>query len=251
MRSHILLQQYSEEKCESTLKRKVEKVGKMEFQNIIEYGIIQLQDAIVQFLKNRNGKGRETAIKGTSLDQLVFIIDNVINKCFFKHNLTIFTGKKATVPGYFRPSKNWDLVVRNGNDIIAAIELKSLVRSHGNNYNNRVEECLGCSVDLKKYFEHANKPCPFLGYLLVINDEECTQRKRRNCKVMMDKFIDTGYIDRKRIECEELVNEDIYHSAQLVEFTPSDQDDHDNVQVNYKGFSIFLNKLVNHIHTNL
>lgn len=225
------------------IKLKKEKVANLK--NAVDDGILQLQYAIAEFLMDRNGKGRETAVRGTALDQLIQIVKNVVEKCF-PNKLEILIGKKACVPGFFRPSKNWDIVVKNNNDIIAAIELKSLVRSHGNNYNNRVEECLGCALDIKTYYKNLNKPCPFLGYLLVINDEECTQKKRRNFDLMMKKFTDTSYLDRKRIECEELVNQNIYHSAQLIEFTPHPKYC-EQVEVNHSGFNIFLNNLIDHI----
>ena len=42
-----------------------------------------------------------------------------------------------TLPGYFRPTKLWDLLVTYKGQLIAAIELKSHVGpSFGNNFNN-------------------------------------------------------------------------------------------------------------------
>ena len=49
-----------------------------------------------------------------------------------------------TLPGYFRPTKLWDLLVLNHGRLLAAIELKSQVGpSFGNNFNNRTEEAIG------------------------------------------------------------------------------------------------------------
>lgn len=49
-----------------------------------------------------------------------------------------------TLPGYFRPTKLWDLLVIYKGELIAAIELKSQVGpSFGNNFNNRTEESIG------------------------------------------------------------------------------------------------------------
>lgn len=53
-----------------------------------------------------------------------------------------------TLPGYFRPTKIWDLVVINNGRLIAALEFKSHVGpSFGNNFNNRTEEAIGTSHD--------------------------------------------------------------------------------------------------------
>jgi hypothetical protein len=53
-----------------------------------------------------------------------------------------------TLPGYFRPTKLWDLLVIHKSELIAAIELKSQVGSFGNNFNNRTEEAIGTAHDL-------------------------------------------------------------------------------------------------------
>lgn len=53
-----------------------------------------------------------------------------------------------TLPGYFRPTKLWDLVVMHQGNLIAAIEMKSHVGpSFGNNFNNRTEESFGTGHD--------------------------------------------------------------------------------------------------------
>ena len=54
-----------------------------------------------------------------------------------------------TLPGYFRPTKRWDLLVIDKGRLVAAIEFKSHVGpSFGNNFNNRTEEAIGTSHDL-------------------------------------------------------------------------------------------------------
>ena len=53
-----------------------------------------------------------------------------------------------TLPGYFRPTKLWDLLVVYRNQLIAAVELKSHIGpSFGNNFNNRAEEAIGTAHD--------------------------------------------------------------------------------------------------------
>jgi hypothetical protein len=58
------------------------------------------------------------------------------------------SGRLLTLPGYFRPTKLWDLLVIHKSELIAAIELKSQVGSFGNNFNNRTEEAIGTAHDL-------------------------------------------------------------------------------------------------------
>lgn len=51
------------------------------------------------------------------------------------------------VPGYYRRSKNWDVVATHKGHLVGLVELKSQVGSEGRNGNNRIEEALGNSFD--------------------------------------------------------------------------------------------------------
>lgn len=52
-----------------------------------------------------------------------------------------------SIPGYYRRSKNWDVVAVHKGNLVALVELKSQVGSEGNNGNNRIEEALGNTFD--------------------------------------------------------------------------------------------------------
>jgi len=57
--------------------------------------------------------------------------------------------KALELPGFFRPTKEWDLLVIKEGTLIAVIEAKSQVGpSFGNNFNNRTEEAMGSALDL-------------------------------------------------------------------------------------------------------
>ena len=61
----------------------------------------------------------------------------------------VFRKKLLQLPGFFRPTKEWDLVVVKNGRLVAAIEAKSQVGpSFGNNFNNRTEEAMGSALDL-------------------------------------------------------------------------------------------------------
>ncbi|MEE4605477.1 MAG: PaeR7I family type II restriction endonuclease, partial [Desulfobacteraceae bacterium] len=78
------------------------------------------------------------------------------------------------MPGYFRPTKLWDLLVMNEGRLVAALEFKSQVGpSFGNNFNNRTEEALGTAHDLwTAYREGAfgEQTRPFVGWLMLLED---------------------------------------------------------------------------------
>ena len=68
----------------------------------------------------------------------------------------IFRKKAVELPGFFRPTKEWDLLVVREHTLIAAIEAKSQVGpSFGNNFNNRTEEAMGSALDLWTAFGNA------------------------------------------------------------------------------------------------
>jgi hypothetical protein len=79
-----------------------------------------------------------------------------------------------TLPGFFRPTKLWDLLVTFNGELIAAVEFKSQVGpSFGNNFNNRTEEAIGTAHDLwTAYREQAFgiQPRPFAGWLMLVED---------------------------------------------------------------------------------
>ena len=82
----------------------------------------------------------------------------------------VFRKKAMQLPGFFRPTKEWDLLVVREDMLLVAIEAKSQVGpSFGNNFNNRTEEAVGSAIDLwTAYREGAylTSPQPFLGYCL-------------------------------------------------------------------------------------
>lgn len=80
---------------------------------------------------------------------------------------------RLMLPGYYRPQKQWDLLVVHRDTLVAAFELKSLgAPSFGNNYNNRIEEAIGSAVDLQRA-DRANVlpgEKPWLGYVFLMQD---------------------------------------------------------------------------------
>lgn len=92
----------------------------------------------------------------------------------------MFRKKAVELPGFFRPTKEWDLLVVRDGTLLVAIEAKSQVGpSFGNNFNNRTEEAMGSALDLwTAYRERAylKSPQPFLGYFFMLEDCEASNR---------------------------------------------------------------------------
>lgn len=128
--------------------------------------------------------------------------------------------KQRTLPGYFRPCKEWDVVVLSDSNLIAVIEVKSQVGSFGNNFNNRVEEALGNATDFwmaysKGVFEPSTRP--WLGYLFML--EECPQSLRPTKRIELepyavgDSFQGLSYAKRYELVCLRMVRELLYDAA--------------------------------------
>ena len=79
------------------------------------------------------------------------------------------------LPGYFRATKKWDLLVVSKGRLIAAMEFKSQAgKSIGNNVNNRTEEAVGSANDIWTAYREGRfgtSSAPFLGYLFLLEDQ--------------------------------------------------------------------------------
>ena len=128
-----------------------------------------------------------------------------------------------TLPGYFRPTKLWDMLVINEGRLVAALEFKSQVGpSFGNNFNNRAEEAIGTAVDLwTAYREGAfgQAPRPFVGWLTLA--EDC-DKSRSPVKAksphfpVFDEYRGASYADRYNLLCHKLVQEQLYTTATVL-----------------------------------
>lgn len=127
------------------------------------------------------------------------------------------------LPGYFRPTKLWDLLVFCEGRLVAAIELKSHVGpSFGNNFNNRTEEAIGTAHDFwTAYREGAlgQQPPPFAGWLMLVEDDAGSrapvQEKSPHFPVFRE-FKGASYLERYDILCQRLTQEQLYTAAAVI-----------------------------------
>src|SRR5262249_20451246 len=146
-----------------------------------------------------------------------------------KLDTTVVRRKKADkqkgteLPGYFRATKDWDLIVVADGQLVASIEFKSQVGpSFGNNFNNRTEEAIGNATDLQVAFrEGAFRPSqrPWLGFFMLL--EECDRsltpvRVEEPHFSVFPEFKHASYAKRYELLCERLVRERLYDAACFV-----------------------------------
>ena len=138
----------------------------------------------------------------------------------------------VTLPGYFRPSKQWDVLVVHRGHLVAALELKSQVGpSFGNNFNNRNEEAIGTAHDLwTAYREGAfgGQAKPFVGWLMMVEDEPKSRRAVKNVAPhfnVFPEFDGASYLRRYDLLCQRLAREQLYSASALMASKRSAKDD--------------------------
>ncbi len=135
----------------------------------------------------------------------------------------VFRKKAIELPGFFRPTKEWELLIVRERTLIAAIEAKSQVGpSFGNNFNNRTEEAMGSALDLwTAYRERAylDSPQPFLGYFFMLEDCAASNRpvsvQEPHFKVFPE-FREASYMRRYELFCRKLVLERHYTASAFI-----------------------------------
>lgn len=169
----------------------------------------------------KDAGSRGTATGGKHADGFIALIAAICRDAGLA-SLEIAVDKKGprTLPGFFRPTKEWDIVVRTGSDLVAVVEVKSQSGSFGNNFNNRVEEALGNSTDLlTAYREGLFKPSakPWLGYLFMLEEDSSSIRPKKRIDLkpypVDEAFQGKSYAQLYEMCCLRLVRERLYDSA--------------------------------------
>ncbi len=187
---------------------------------IARFWAARSRQARAQRKRGASDQGARAAVTGGSqMDGFVELITRLIRDAGVP-DPTVFRNKKLELPGFFRPTKKWDLLVVVDGALLAVVEAKSQVGpSFGNNFNNRTEEAIGSAVDLwTAYREGAfgSSPRPWLGYIFLLEDSE---KSRSPVHVyephfpVFDEFRDASYMKRYELLCRKLVRERHYEGV--------------------------------------
>ncbi|MBI5283036.1 MAG: PaeR7I family type II restriction endonuclease [Candidatus Solibacter usitatus] len=160
---------------------------------------------------------------GKNMDGFIALVIDLVQANGLTHAAIHRRRALLTLPGYFRPTKLWDLLVLNEGRLIAAIELKSQVGpSFGNNFNNRTEEAVGTSHDVwTAYREGAfgKHPRPFVAWLMLVEDAPRSRapvRDRSPHFPVFPEFQGASYLKRYDLLCQRLVQEQLYTTAAVI-----------------------------------
>ena len=171
----------------------------------------------------RADQGARSAVTGgAQMDAFIQLFTRIITEAGIDSRYISFQ-TALELPGYFRPTKEWDLLVVKDGQLVLALEAKSQVGpSFGNNFNNRTEEAMGSALDLWTAFREGafNKNAqPFLGYFFMLEDCPASQSpvrvKEPHFKVLPE-FAGSSYAKRYELFCRKLVRERHYTAASFI-----------------------------------
>jgi Restriction endonuclease XhoI len=194
---------------------------------------------------NSQGGARGSVLGGKNMDGFVSLVEAVAVHCGFPVNSVHVRKSKVVLPGFFRATKNWDVLVIHEKRLLGVFEFKSQVGSFGNNFNNRAEEVIGSAADLWVAHHHgaygfgsrqrnnriaeatpavlnpvvqADPRPPFVAWLMLL--EECDDslspvRCEEPNYPVFEEFQGASYARRYQILCERLVERQLYTAAAL------------------------------------
>jgi hypothetical protein len=170
---------------------------------------------------------------GTQMGALEFLVADILCDAGLKR-LDVRTRTALELPGYFRATKKWDLIVVSESQLVLAMEFKSQAgKSIGNNVNNRSEEAVGSAKDIWTAYREGRfgkSPAPFLGYFFLLEDranvkvpvsnkepyfavDPIFRGEARQAEKGAVRYKGVSYSKRYELLCRRLVLERLYNSA--------------------------------------
>ncbi|MCL4234466.1 MAG: restriction endonuclease [Deltaproteobacteria bacterium] len=169
-------------------------------------------------------RGRRAAVTGgKQMDGFCDLVQSIVAWNGMPE-ASVYVRRGLELPGYFRPTKRWDLIVVHAGHLVAAVEFKSQVGpSFGNNFNNRTEEALGSATDIwTAYREGAfgkDRIRPWVGWLLLLEDcEDATTPVKVDEPHfgVFPEFRGASYAGRYEILLRKLMSEKLYDGSALI-----------------------------------
>jgi len=147
---------------------------------------VKVREAVASFWRTRDAQvsrqarrgkadrgARGAVTGGAQMDGFLSLLANLARGAGAP-DATIHRRERLELPGFFRPTKEWDMLVAADGRLLVALEAKSQVGpSFGNNFNNRTEEAIGSALDLWTAYRQGafrGSPRPWLGYVFLLED---------------------------------------------------------------------------------
>ncbi|WP_263065256.1 PaeR7I family type II restriction endonuclease [Dickeya dadantii] len=209
-----------------------------------------------QIESGRADQGERSGVTaGNNMDGFLALVQDIISANGLPHAQVYVNKGMLALPGYFRPTKLWDILVMHNSQLIVAIELKSHIGpSFGNNFNNRTEEALGTAFDLWTAYRNGAlgaQPAPFVGWLMLIEDAPESSRsvQDRSPHFAIDvQFQGASYKRRYDILCQRMMQENLYSYASVISSPRSGITTGDYSELSCAtGLRSFFSRLAGHV----
>ena len=174
---------------------------------------------------------RSQVTSGKHMDCVLDVIREDLISLGYNEKEVYYKDGCLRIPGWYRPSKNWDLLAFDDNDLLGIVELKSINSSFGNNSNNRSEESLGSAIDAAHAIKNELIPFrtipPMLGYVLIVRIYEASTRPSigslKTVYPIDSVFKRTSYFQKLTIFCHRLLAERLYQAVWIVGVDPENR----------------------------
>jgi hypothetical protein len=180
------------------------------------------RSAVKLFWSSRKKAGTRKVADG-SMTGFIDLIADITHANGLTNADIIRKSKRPALPGHFRPSQSWDLLVMNNGKLIAAIKFVFEVGpSFGKNTNSRCEEALSMSVDLWAAFRKGifgENRGPFVGFLGLLEDVPTSRTAVKDVSPnfpIFPEFKNASYAERYNILCKKLMAERLYTAATVI-----------------------------------
>ncbi len=232
-------------------------VTRQDFEDAVAayWGTRRTQDEL-SAIKNAVGAGTAGSVRGGKhFDDIAAVLAKFFLEAGYSpQDIRVNKGQGLELPGYYRPNKQWDVVVAHANTLVAAFELKALGGpSFGNNYNNRIEEALGSAVDLRRaslsdYFPGEK---PWLGYFFIMEDAEKSRSPVRisdGAFSVESMWHGASYQDRFAVFCQRLMAEGLYDAVCYITSSPENPKPNELVRgLDWQHFSAAINARITYL----
>lgn len=138
-------------------------------------------------------------------------------------NLELRFDRGATLAGWYRSSKSWDLLVLQRGTPVLAVEYKSMSGSEGKNLNNRADEVFGIAEDARQAEARGILPSNLRrAYIYLMEVTPAVEYPVRIGRLFGEPdpaFDKASYLDRMAIMCERMRDSGLYHLVWAVGVT--------------------------------
>jgi len=169
----------------------------------------------------RDRRGAVMAEK--TMDGFVTLMTDLVKANGLKDATVVRKGRiPLTLPGYFHPTTQWDMLVLRENRLIAAVKLNSQFEILGTDFKRLTEDAIRSAQELWMAFRggaFGESPRPFVGWLMLVEDAPRSRspiRDRSQHFPVRPEFQGASYIERYNLLCKKLVQEQLYTTTAVL-----------------------------------